>query len=219
MMPLGGLRECRAPSFDQTPIGKWSRAGRLTRNAAKLSNHDWAGTCVKVKWMLALFCINIRVSSGNADEMSSEFCYHSSGFPDSMSPWTFYDFLDSRGVNLIRAWLDSLPPKAAAKIDVRILYMRTVRTWPEQFVSALKGWPDIFELRIVSTGAQYRPLCFYGPQQGDVTIVHGAIEKGRLPRRVLDHADGNRRIVQADPSRITPHVFRKERNPGELKIE
>jgi len=45
-MPLGGLRECRATSFDQTPIGKWSRAGRLTRNAPKLSNHDCAGTCV-----------------------------------------------------------------------------------------------------------------------------------------------------------------------------
>src|SRR5437016_4039362 len=57
-------------------------------------------------------CINIRVSSGFPDAMSREFCYHSSGFPDSMNPWTFYDFLDSRGVNLIRAWLDSLPAKA-----------------------------------------------------------------------------------------------------------
>src|SRR5260370_325274 len=48
MMPLGGLRECRATSFDHTPIGKWSRAGRLTRNAPKLSNHDCAGTWVNV---------------------------------------------------------------------------------------------------------------------------------------------------------------------------
>src|ERR1700676_3174561 len=46
MMPLDGLRECRATSFDQTPIGKWSSAGRLTRNAPKLSNHDCAGTRV-----------------------------------------------------------------------------------------------------------------------------------------------------------------------------
>src|SRR5712692_2053384 len=48
MIPLRGLRECRATSFDQTPIGKWSRAGRLTRNAPKLSNHDCADTCVNV---------------------------------------------------------------------------------------------------------------------------------------------------------------------------
>jgi hypothetical protein len=136
-----------------------------------------------------------------------------------MNPWTFYDFLDIRGVNLIRAWLDSLPVKAAAKIDARIVYMRAVRVWPEQYVSALKGWPDVFELRVVSAGSQYRPLCFYGPGVGDLTIVHGAIEKGKLPRRVLEHADGNRRIAQADPSRIEPHVFRKEPTAGQLQDE
>src|SRR5450759_5293319 len=109
-----------------------------------------------------------------------------------MNPWTFYDFLDIRGFNLSRAWLDSLPAKAAAKTDARILYMQTVRVWEGQYVSALTGWPHIFELRIVSAGSQYRPLCWYGPGTGAVTIVLGAIEKGRLSRRVLQHADDNR---------------------------
>lgn len=129
-----------------------------------------------------------------------------------MDSWTFYDFLDQRGVNSIRAWLASLPSKVAAKIDARILYMRTVRVWPEQYVSALKGWPDIFELRIVSAGSQYRPLCYYGPGRGNVTILLGAIEKGKLPRRVLENADNNRKIVESDPSRIEQHVFRREPN-------
>jgi hypothetical protein len=131
-----------------------------------------------------------------------------------MNPWTFYDFLDSRGVNLIRSWLDSLPQKVAAKIDARILFMRTVRVWPEQYVSALKGWPDIFELRIVSAGAQYRPLCFYGPSRGEVTIVLGAIEKGKIPRRVLQNADDNRKTVESDRSRIEQHVFRQTPTAG-----
>ena len=135
-----------------------------------------------------------------------------------MTPWTFFDFLDSRGENLIRAWLDSLPTKAAAKIDARILYMQTVREWPDQFVSALKGWPGLFELRVTSAG-QYRPLCFYGPNRYQVTILLGAMEKGKLPRRVLAHADGNRTIVQANPGRIAPHVFRKERAAGQLQVE
>ena len=126
-----------------------------------------------------------------------------------MNPWTFYDFLDIRGINLIRAWLDSIPVKASAKIDARILYMRSTLLWPEQFVSALKGWPEIFELRVVSAGSQYRPLFFYGPNR-EVTLVLGAIEKGKLPKRILEVADGNRRIVQADPSRREPHLFRKE---------
>src|SRR5712691_2599801 len=47
MMPFGGLRECRDTSFDHAPIGKWSRAGRLTRNAPEMFNHGCAGERVK----------------------------------------------------------------------------------------------------------------------------------------------------------------------------
>lgn len=125
-----------------------------------------------------------------------------------MNPWTFYDFLDGRYErNLIRDWLDSLPLKASAKIDARIVYMRSIRIWAPQYVSALKGWPEIYEMRVVADGTQYRPLFFYGPKQGQVTLVHGAVEKGKLPRRVLEHADANRQLAQADRKRITEHVF------------
>jgi hypothetical protein len=126
-----------------------------------------------------------------------------------MNPWTFYDFLDGRGGNLIRGWLNSLPEKASAKIDARILYMQSVRVWPEQYVSALKGWPDLVELRVVSAGNQFRPLGFYGPQRGEFTLVLGAVEKGRLPKRVLEAADENRKIVLSDRRRIRQHDFRK----------
>src|SRR5260370_29283029 len=99
-----------------------------------------------------------------------------------MKSWKFYDFLDSRGNNLIREWLDSLPEKASAKIDTRIAMMSAVRSdggvWPEQYVSALVGWPEIFELRIVSAGAQDRPICFYCPSPGAITLGYRAIEKG-----------------------------------------
>ena len=125
-----------------------------------------------------------------------------------LNPWTFFDFLDSRCErNRIRAWLDSLPPRAAAKIDARILHLQQIRNWPEQYVSAFQGWPKIFELRIVFGGAQYRPLFFYGPNQREVTLVHGAIEKGKILRRTLEHTDENRKLAEADRRRITKHVF------------
>ena len=127
-----------------------------------------------------------------------------------MNPWRFYDFLDGRGNNLIRAWLDSLPTKAAAKIDARIIFMRSIRIWPEQYVSALVNWPGLFELRVVSAGSQYRPLFCYGPNRGEVILVHGAIEKGKIPNRILEYADGNRKIVLADRARIVEHVFRRQ---------
>ncbi|MBI3939359.1 MAG: type II toxin-antitoxin system RelE/ParE family toxin [Acidobacteria bacterium] len=128
-----------------------------------------------------------------------------------MNPWKFFDFLDGRGIarenNLIRVRLDSLPDKASAKIDARIIYMQAVRIWPEQYVSALQGWPEIFELRVVSAGSQYRPIFFYGPARGEVTLLYGAIEKGKLPRRILENADKNRQIVLSDRSRIGEHIF------------
>jgi hypothetical protein len=128
-----------------------------------------------------------------------------------METWKFFDFLDGRGVNLIRQWLDGsdVPEKASAKIDARILYMQTVRLWPEQYVSSLDGWPDLVELRVVSAGSQYRPIGFYGPGRREFTLVLGAIEKGKLPRRVLQAADDNRKIALSDRRRIREHEFAK----------
>jgi hypothetical protein len=126
-----------------------------------------------------------------------------------MNTWIFYDFLDGRGKNLIREWLDGLPDKASAKIDARILYMRAIPVWPEQYVSSLTDWPKLVELRVGSAGSQYRPIGFYGPERHEFTIVLGAIEKGKLPARVLKAADDNRKIVLADRTRFREHEFKK----------
>jgi hypothetical protein len=40
-----------------------------------------------------------------------------------METWVFYDFLEERGVNPIRVWLDGLPDGARAKINTRILFL------------------------------------------------------------------------------------------------
>ena len=124
-----------------------------------------------------------------------------------MDLWIFYDFVDTRGVNIIREWLDSLPIKARAKINARMLYMRAIPEWPEQYVSALTGWPELLEFRVVCAGNQYRPLGFYGPKRREFTIVYGAIEKGKLSKRVLETADEHRKIILADTSRVREHEF------------
>lgn len=124
-----------------------------------------------------------------------------------MNVWTFYDFLDGRGFNLIRQWLDGLPVGARAKINTRIVFMRAIPVWPEQYISALKGWPALLELRVVSSGSQFRPLGFYGPGRREFTLVLGTIEKGKLPKRVLEAADENRKIAIADSRRICRHEF------------
>ena len=124
-----------------------------------------------------------------------------------MDMWKFYDFLSARGDNLIRQWLDTLPDKASAKIDARIWYMRAMPIWPDQYVSALTGWPGLIELRVGSAGNQYRPLGFYLSRR-EFVIVLGATEKGKLPKRVLQVAYDNRNIVIADRNRIREHEFK-----------
>ena len=129
-----------------------------------------------------------------------------------MNRWKFYDFLDSRGINVIRTWLDTLPPKAAAKIDVRILTMQAMEvetSWPQQYISSITGMPGILELRVASFGGQYRPLGFYGPGRREFTIVLGAIEKGKLRKATFELADNNRKIVLADRNRIRLHEFKR----------
>jgi hypothetical protein len=126
-----------------------------------------------------------------------------------METWQFFDFMDGRGVNLIRKWLDGLPDTASAKINTRILFMMAMPVWPEQYISAIRGWPDLVELRVVSAGSQYRILGFYGPRRREFTLVLGAIEKGKLSARVFEVADENRKIVLADTSRIREHKFDK----------
>ena len=88
--------------------------------------------------------------------------------------------------------------------------MQAKAVWPEPWVSALKAGPELIELRIGAAGNAYRPLGFYGPERREFTIVLGAVVKGKLPKRVLEAADDNRKVVLATGrTRICGHQFDK----------
>ena len=116
---------------------------------------------------------------------------------------------------MIRQWMDSdeVPLEAAVKIDTRILFLADLPVWPPQYVSAITGWPDLLELRVVYAGNQYRPLGFYGPGY-EFTIVHAAVEKRKLPRHVLVTATERMNIVRSDRRRSCAHEFRKKSTAG-----
>jgi hypothetical protein len=79
--------------------------------------------------------------------------------------------------------------------------------FPEQYFSAYKGWDDLYELRVVFAGTQYRPFGFYGPRRRQFTLLVGGIEKGGVPKKLLAAADERRKIVQADSTRVREHDF------------
>jgi len=127
----------------------------------------------------------------------------------TMDSWTFFDFFTERGENDIHRWLKSpeVPKAAKAKINARIIALQGFPLFPEQYISSYTGWPGLLELRIVSNGVQYRPLGYYGPDRGQFSILVGGIEKGRIPRRLLEVADERRKIVDSDPRRVRRHDF------------
>ena len=126
-------------------------------------------------------------------------------------PWTFFDFVTVRGsgetFNEFHAWLNSkeVTTKAKAKINGRLIALQGFALFPDQYFSAYRGWDDLYELKIVCSGVQYRPFGFYGPHRRQFTLLVGSIEKGKVPKSTLEVADERRKIVIADPSRIVPH--------------
>jgi hypothetical protein len=124
-----------------------------------------------------------------------------------MSSWTFLDFVTARGENEIYSWLHSkdVPKQARAKINARLTALRGLSIFPEQFISAYNGWDDLYELRIVFSGVQYRPFGFYGPRRREFTLLVGSIEKGKVPKSTLKVADERRKLVIADPTNRTCH--------------
>jgi hypothetical protein len=126
-----------------------------------------------------------------------------------MAEWEFFNFVAANGTNRFHEWLNSsqVSVGAKAKINARILSLRGFPVFPEQYFSAYKGWDDLYELRIVFAGTQYRPFGCYGPGRWMFTLLVGGIEKGKVPKSVLEVADERRQIVLAYPNRVCPHDY------------
>src|SRR6266566_1753386 len=105
-----------------------------------------------------------------------------------MPIWTFFDFVSVRGTNEIHEWLNSteVRKEAKAKINARLVALRGFPIFPEQYFSSYRGWDDLYELRVVYSGVQYRPLGCYGPKQKQFTILVGSTEKGKVPKSTLE---------------------------------
>jgi hypothetical protein len=127
---------------------------------------------------------------------------------ESIREWAFRDYLDERGTNVVREWIIARPVAAQAKIDSILLTLKARKIWPPQYVSSLRGYQYIYELRIVSSGVQYRPLGCYGPDEGEFTILLGSIEKGgKLPKGDCKTAIERRKVILKQKGRTCEHDF------------
>ena len=127
---------------------------------------------------------------------------------ESIREWTIRDYLDARGINVVCEWTNSLPFAAQAKIDSILVILQARKVWPPQYVSALTGYPQIHEIRIVSGGVQYRPLGCFGPGRREFTILLGSIEKGgKLPKSDCAVAVERRKAILNGKGQTCEHDF------------
>ena len=130
-----------------------------------------------------------------------------------MKPWKIQDFIQPKDigyVNPIREWIDGQPIKAGVKIDTRIQYLEVTKVWDSSFCKKLRGYDEIYELRIVFNNIQYRPLGCMGPGAGEFTILIGAIEKGRfVPPDAPRTAEERRKLVFEDRRYVHEHEYCK----------
>lgn len=99
-----------------------------------------------------------------------------------MSNREFRDFVSARGENLIHTWLHSkeVSAKARAAINVQLEVLKSVRTLERPAAGFLTRGEcrGLIEIRVKVDRVQYRPLAYYGPEDGQVTLLVGAREKG-----------------------------------------
>jgi hypothetical protein len=130
-----------------------------------------------------------------------------------MIEWTFMDFLDDRGANLIQEWLNDkrqVPVKAKAKIDRALLQLAGTPNWIRPQASNLDSFPGIVEIRVRWMNTQYRLLGFRGPDERQFTLLFPALEQGDRfqPLGAPKIAESRMEIVKADWSRSCEHRYR-----------
>lgn len=125
-----------------------------------------------------------------------------------MNYWTFKFFHNEQRVDLIEAWLVSMPIEARAKIERRFAYLATIKDkagWKKPFAAKLQGLKkgsSIYEIRIAGDKVLYRPLGCFGPKEDEeFTLLIGAFEKSKgifEPRRAPDIAIARCKLIHED---------------------
>jgi hypothetical protein len=127
-------------------------------------------------------------------------------------PWTFLNYVDDNGVNQIKTWIDELPAdstKVGQRLLTILLHLRAEQNlMGTEYIKPLHGdCEGLLEIRFGVRRLEYRPLACYGPRNGEVTILVGALEKENrfVPRNACAIALERCEKAYADRKHVTDH--------------
>jgi len=120
--------------------------------------------------------------------------------------WTIKGFASGRGDStVIDEWQRSAPPKAVAKFDQRLGFLkhRPVADWSYDYAHALTDANGIWEIKFEWMNIAHRPLFCFGPFSQEITILLFAQERGGKwkPPNSLEIAKARKRELEADAER------------------
>jgi len=132
----------------------------------------------------------------------------------SVTPWTYFDYVEGNGNNQISAWLHAIPAGARDMFEALLDSIRPFRTLNRDTgTGKLDGDCDgLYEFIFKFEGVQYRPLFVYGPNNREITILVGATKTSRRRRTIwdppeaCDTAHRRYRNLQNETAKVVKHV-------------
>ncbi len=129
--------------------------------------------------------------------------------------WLFCEFVTEGGRGTITEWYKGLLVEAQRDFEDRVRYLANVprRLWSLPYYRQLTV--HIGEIRFKANRTQYRPLGFFGPEEGQFTLLMGAREKDRkfIPKDAITQSEQRRKIVLVDKRRIReydPYITKED---------
>lgn len=113
-----------------------------------------------------------------------------------MECWRFLNYIGPTGTDYFDDWLTAQDDDVKAKIITRLQLLRFEQRISRPHWAMLQGpGKGLIEVRVYHRNVQYRPLCYQGPDNGQITFLAGAIEKGDAlqPKNVLKTAHQRRK--------------------------
>ena len=128
------------------------------------------------------------------------------------SEFTFYDYIDDEGRNVVYDWLHTLPKPARVKFTKWLQHLEATPRgqWSRPQVDTLDGHcAGLFEIRVAVSRLQYRILgSDTDREDNEPTLLHCFVKTGKkVPHKDCDHALLRKAEVEANP-----HKRRVEHN-------
>jgi hypothetical protein len=121
-----------------------------------------------------------------------------------MKIWSFKVFVKRSGRDSFEEWLTSIDVEAEERIRAMIRRLSVMEKWEKPYFSGLKGYKDIYEIRVNANNVQYRPLGCFGPERKTFVLLIGASKTSKKrktiwsPKNAPKTANKRRELILED---------------------